>query len=62
VTDLAYQADGLNTQPSIVRTRLIRAGWVVIRRSDGLRNSIPVFHRRVVALIGLDTPVGRGSA
>jgi uncharacterized protein HemX len=32
---LAHQQHAFNH--SVIRTRLIRAGWAVIRRSDGLR-------------------------
>ena len=33
------------------RTRLVRSGWVVVRRGDGLRKSIPVFRRRLAPIV-----------
>jgi hypothetical protein len=35
---------------AVIRKRLIPADWVVIRRSDGLRKSVPVYRRRVVSI------------
>jgi hypothetical protein len=32
------------------RTRLVGAGWVVVRRSDGFRRSLPVYRGRTVPI------------
>jgi hypothetical protein len=36
------------------RICLIASGWVVVRRSDGLRKSIPVFRRRAVPIFAAE--------
>jgi hypothetical protein len=40
-----FQVLGSATRRQRHRTRLIAAGWVVIRRSDGQRKSVPVFRK-----------------
>jgi hypothetical protein len=55
---------GIQATPSIVffqanrpaagqRTRLVYAGWVTIRLSDGRRRSIPVFRRRKIQIVAM---------
>ena len=34
------------------RFRTFAAGWVVVRRSDGLRRSVPIYRRRAVLVSG----------
>lgn len=51
--NLIERADGRNGAPCLFRTRLVRAGWVVIRRNDGQRKSIPVLRRRTIPFVGL---------
>jgi hypothetical protein len=50
MTCLAHRAGSFNSPTPLFRSRLIRAGWVVVRRSDGLRESIPIFGRRAVPI------------
>ena len=47
---LTYQDDARNSSPRFFRTRLVRAGWVVVRRSDGQRKSIPIYRRRTLPI------------
>jgi len=39
-----------NWQPQHFRLRLIACGWVVVRRRDGLRKSIPVYRRHAMPI------------
>ena len=48
MSDLIQRGAPRNSVPRYFRTRLIRTGWVVVRGSDGLRKSVPVFRRRAV--------------
>jgi hypothetical protein len=47
---LIERASSRNSSVWLFRTRLVRAGWVVVRRSDGLRRSIPIYRRRAVPI------------
>jgi len=46
--DLAFSSSARNSSRALFRKYLVHAGWVVVRGSDGLRKSVPVFRRRAV--------------
>jgi hypothetical protein len=47
---LIYQGDARNSSPWFFRARLVRADWVVVRRSAGQRESIPIYRRRALPI------------
>jgi hypothetical protein len=51
MSNLIDRASARNSSPCLFRTRLVPAGWVVVRRTDGFRTSIPTYIRRRVPLV-----------
>ena len=43
---LTYQGVARNSSPRF----FVRAGWVVVRRGDGQRESIPIYRRRALPI------------
>ena len=48
MTSLLQRTSSHNRRVQFFRSRLVRCGWVVVLRHDGLRRSIPIFRRQVV--------------